>query len=446
MRFFMALYLLVAASAWAANDGGTEDFDNGVRLFQLQRYAEALDSFLAARKAGLETPELGFNLGSTYYKLGRYEDSRNEFEKLLKVPSAAALAEYNLGLASLRLSDQTAAARHFAEAARIAQDQDLARLAKSALERLQAGVAAVTPQPRLHSLVSLARGHDSNVTLSADPDQLGVPHASDDYYEVFGATEYQVHGNRENGERLSATGYVRRNDDIDEFDQSVVQGAFSVDRRIGSWYTTSSLIVDTIFLDKDRFSSSATGSLEARHALPFNSSAGLRYQGSYINADGQFASLEGQRHALRGSLANQYGRAITQLGYEFEINDRSDLKAANGQFFSRSPIAHTVFLANATQVTSRLSLQPSVDYRFSRYRDPDRRAIVTPGADGGDPVISLRSGTRHDEGFHAAFRAEYAITPHVFAHGQYDYTDNRSNFDDFAYDRRAFSFGLGSQF
>jgi hypothetical protein len=300
---------------------------------------------------------------------------------------------------------------------------------------------------RFQTLLSIGGGYDDNVTLSADLELLDFPASEDEFGEALVASQIQLRGNRENGERLVLTGYIRRHEEIDEFNQSVAQASVFMDRKLGSWYTTAGIGGDTVYLDDERFTSSGTGTLEARHLLPYNSAFGLRYQGSYIDAPGIFESISGQRHAMRGTLTNRYKIAQTQLGYEFEINDRKDLELDDGQFYSRSPQSHTVFLANATQLTRRLSLQPRIEYRHSRYPDDDQRLfLISPATEDDPAVLGIEDEQRRDNRIRAVMRAELLLTKSLFLHGQYEYTDNRSNYEEFKYERNTVSGGIGASF
>lgn len=414
----------------------------GVSAFGEQRFDAALEHFLSARAAGVKGGELDYNLGTTYYKLARYPEAKTEFEKLLGTPSAA-LAEYNLGFTEVQLGDRTSALAHFEQAALATKNPDLRALAESAVSQLKQAALAATPK-RLQASITAGGGYDDNVTFSPDSEVFGGSDSEDAFVETSGTAQYQIHGDRENGERLFVAGYVRRNIDIDQFNQSVAQGGFTVDRRLGNWLTSATLSGDTIFLDDERFTSGGTGTLEARHALPLNAYIGLRYQGGYVTGADDFDSLDGQRHAGRVSLGKRWTRSELLFSYEYETNNRRDLTTENDEFVSRSPDEHVLSLGGATRIGQRLTLIPSVEYRFAGYDDEERRlqAIEAPG--GGLIAVAGDAGKRRDERLLASLRARLALTRKIYMESQYEYLDNQSNFDEFEYDRNSVRLSVGA--
>src|SRR5205823_3793992 len=95
----VSLCLGIAAGRPArAATPGAQVFDQGISAFRAGDYRAALQSFLDARRAGLDTPALRYNLGATYYRLARYTEAEQEFEALARDPQWAPLAHYNLGL------------------------------------------------------------------------------------------------------------------------------------------------------------------------------------------------------------------------------------------------------------------------------------------------------------------------------------------------------------
>ena len=101
----VAVALLVCAALRCAGAAAQDApaFERGIAAFQSGDYAAALQSFLEAQRAGLDTAGLHYNLGATYYRLQRYPEAEREFQALARDPAWAALAGYNLGLIALCL-------------------------------------------------------------------------------------------------------------------------------------------------------------------------------------------------------------------------------------------------------------------------------------------------------------------------------------------------------
>ena len=84
--------MLVQEPGIADTDPARTSLEQGVQAFRNGDYEQALQHFGHARELGVDTPGLHYNLGATYYRLGRYSESRGEFEQLLRVPRLAPLA------------------------------------------------------------------------------------------------------------------------------------------------------------------------------------------------------------------------------------------------------------------------------------------------------------------------------------------------------------------
>jgi len=109
-----SLILLCCASAAVGAQpaaAGTQAFNRAVTAFQTGNFQEALADFLEARREGIDSSQLTYDLGVTYYRLARYSEARHEFSALVDIPSLAALAHYNLGLVALRQQIAQAHAR-----------------------------------------------------------------------------------------------------------------------------------------------------------------------------------------------------------------------------------------------------------------------------------------------------------------------------------------------
>jgi tetratricopeptide (TPR) repeat protein len=104
-------YLLLYAVVAAADAKG--DYDQGVAYFKKGDYQAAIASFESARKQGMGSAALFYNLGSAYYKTGQYSASRKYFTRVTEYPDKRALAEFNLGMIALKQNDKQQALVHF---------------------------------------------------------------------------------------------------------------------------------------------------------------------------------------------------------------------------------------------------------------------------------------------------------------------------------------------
>lgn len=411
-----------------AQQATAEDaFEAGVEAFREGDYSRALDHFQNARRAGLDTPALHYNLGATHYRLEQHERARREFEQLLRFERWAPLAHYNLGLIAERQGRDEEAMRHFRTAERESADPKLRNLAARALAQAEA-----PPRKRWSALVSLAGGFDSNVTLSDEPELVGVTDQDDVFLELLGAARGYVTGDRSDGVRLDGALYVKEYPDIDRFDEIALRFGASKDRHWRGWSTGAGGIIDVIFLDDEHFQNVFTFNLEGSRPVGPGWTLDLRNRLSRIQADDDFEELEGWRNQIDIRLHVPIEAARVSAGYQYEFNDRDDLSLGD-EFFSRSPHRHTFSLQARRPFAPDWELTGRAEYRRSDYRDADR--IET---DGGDFI----ERTREEDRFDFLVRADWRRLRPWVVFGEYRYTNNDSNFGEFDYTRNVVRVGV----
>ncbi|NLB63404.1 MAG: tetratricopeptide repeat protein [Fibrobacter sp.] len=98
MRFltFMMLFLAMQVSA--------RPLDKGNKFYQKEEYGEALEQYLAARTEQPDNRLLSYNIGTTYYQLGQYDNAIAELQDALRAGDSAVVrqAAFNLGNAHYR--------------------------------------------------------------------------------------------------------------------------------------------------------------------------------------------------------------------------------------------------------------------------------------------------------------------------------------------------------
>ena len=81
-------------------------YQEGNRLYEAEKYNEAIQSYLTAADAGFAAPELYFNLGNAFYKSGDYPSAILYYERALKLAPADPDVLYNLKMANLHTVDK----------------------------------------------------------------------------------------------------------------------------------------------------------------------------------------------------------------------------------------------------------------------------------------------------------------------------------------------------
>jgi len=401
-------------------------FDLGMQAFRAGDYQGALQSFLEARQAGLNTPGLHYNLGATYYRLGRYAEAEREFQALARDPEWAPLAHYNLGLTAQRMGRPQLAMQHLEEAHRTTADLNLRALAATALERL--GGAPLSRQTG--AVVSLAGGYDSNATLAPDAATVGASHQSDLFVEALAAASHRLTGNTASGWYAHGGLILRKYSDLHQFDLAGLRAGLSYGTDSGRLQTDVGGYFDTVYFGGDRFEQVALIDVQARRRLESGRELRGRYQLGHIAGGAGFKYLDGWQQRLSAEAGFASASALLRIGYQLELNNRSDLEQGGGDFLSASPTRHSLFATVIAPDAGGWRTELRGEYRVSRYNDPNR-------LNGGTLAV-----TRHDDRYGISARADRRVSPLWRVFADYSYYRNVSNLDPYDYSRHQLMAGV----
>jgi tetratricopeptide (TPR) repeat protein len=109
VRFAIFFSLLLAASAHA--DSLQDVFTRGNAAFARADYDSAVKEYEALIEAGIDDPDLAFNLASAYGALGRYGQAIRYFDRSLRLDPGNAAARDGLRMARETLGERQARAR-----------------------------------------------------------------------------------------------------------------------------------------------------------------------------------------------------------------------------------------------------------------------------------------------------------------------------------------------
>ena len=404
---------------------GADPFDRGTGAFRAGDYAGALGAFLEARRAGLDTPSLHYNLGVTFYRLGRYEEAEREFEALVPDPQWAPLAFYNLGLAAQRAGRRQQAIERFERALRITTDPNLRTLATVALERL----GSAPPSKRSGSVLSLGGGYDSNVPLSPDAATAGVSHQGDAFAEGLAGASYRLQGNAARAWDVNAGLVLRRYQDLRQFDLAGLRLGLSHETDSPRWLTSAGVFFDSVYIGGDRYSQGAGIDLQARRRLDAGGDLRARYQFERVAGGGGLEYLDGWVQRLTADAGFGAGPVFGRLGYELELNNRRDLQLGS-DFSSYSPTRNSVYATVFLPEAGGWRADARVEYRLSRYDDP---YILN----GGTVAID-----RRDDRYGIAARVDRRLDTRWRAFLDYSYYRNKSTLDTYDYVRQQVMAGV----
>ena len=403
------LVCLLAPAPAAAAFPGERHFNGALASFNAGDFTAALQGFLQARRAGLDTPGLRFNLGATYYRLRRYAEARTEFEALARNPQWAALAHYNLGLTAMRLGDAEEARAHFDQAHRTSADTNLRALAGIALERL--GRASLPPSSG--TVVSLAGGYDSNPALYTDDTAAGTRTGGDAFVEALGASTRNLSGNSARGWNAHGAFVLRKYLDQGEFDLQGLRAGISRDTDSGVAQFSVGGNYGIVYFDGQLLEQAAALDVQGRTRLQGGRDLRGRYQLASIAGGSHYRYLDGWQQRLSADVGFAWQRALWRAGYQLDIEDRRDP--------GYSPRRHLLFAIAELPDVAGWKTEARAEYRASRYRD-----------------VLARRDRRHGLALHASRDAGARRRAFV----DYSYYRNDSSITGYDYRRSQLMLGL----
>lgn len=402
----------------AAAESGRYHFDEGVSHFRNDELRKALGAFQRARDAGMDTPKLHFNMALTHYKLRNYDRAETALESLADTSGFDAMARYHLGLIAERRGRDAEAARRYQQARDRADTDALRRLTEAGLGR--------TRSIRETSVYAFAGGgFDGNPSLLNDINRGDTD--SDGYLELFG---YASH--RRGAGIFDASAFLRRYDSTRRANTALLSGSAGRQTAFAGGTLQYRGELAAIRIDDERLQEEYTGRLDWQRALGGSRYLDARLAATRVQADDSYDFLTGWRYRARLRTSGRLGRGWWRTGYRIEFNDRDDLEEPEA-FFSRSPIRHRLRLEVGQPLPGPFSLEARLAYRHSRYRDADRFS----NTDG-----STTEKRRTEDRLSARLGTRWRFGRNWSALLEYEYRDNNSSFDSFAYQRNTLLLGL----
>lgn len=113
---FMVILLSAVLCGCTSGQSGDKLVSEGVKLYERQEYAVALETFKQAEELGLERQTedvLYFHLGQTYFKLGEYEKSIEAHRRVLAIRPETFKSRVTVGVCYNKLGDSKKALEEY---------------------------------------------------------------------------------------------------------------------------------------------------------------------------------------------------------------------------------------------------------------------------------------------------------------------------------------------
>lgn len=424
-------FLMVSRQSFAQtdSDSSSEIFKQALTAFRAGNYTNALSGFETARQRGMDSIALRYNLGVTYYQLGRYRQSTKIFRSILKVRKWKGLVNYNLGLIALKQEMKDDAVQHFRQALK-SSDKKINTLATIMLQRL--GRQLKGPWS---GYFRSGIGYDDNAALIDGTEISGTSGKADSFVELFGRVQYRLTGNKRRGFRLEASTYAIKYNTLSDYDTYNAHINTSYAQKGQKWNNLISGDSGLYYI---------AGA--PRYRTNFLYISGRRkWQGTWLqfrsktirydDVDSSYDYLNGWRQQISAETNWQKNKWHFGAVYSLELNERQDYKSFT-EFYSYSPTQNRISLFSTYGISPQWKLNSGIAYRRSDYKGTDTHVI------GGTP----ETRTRHDNRWRMWMKISRRFANNWEFAGNFSYTDNRSNFVDTSYIRSIYAIGVSRKF
>ena len=390
------------------------DFELGVKAFKSGDNEVAVKYFESAMHQGMNTVSLHYNLASSYYKVGRYEDAKRLFKLTYQTDAMRDLAEYNLGLVALKQKEWKLAREYFTSVINSGRDEKLTNLSQQQLTLLTKG------EKRTKVTAFANIGYDDNIVSASSESALNQ---SDSFYDVYASIDYLITGKRKDGWLVDASLYMLDYSDVDSSNLDLFNLGVKKTFDLNSWKTSLHFKLSKTLYGEEDYLSSAMMDLKGYKNLSSSDRIYLRYRYEDIASDDLiYDYLEGSRHRATLEYRSASSKNIKQLFYELELNDRGNL-IGTGYTYEYSPTRHTVRGKLTHLFNDKWHLSGDLSYRFSDF-----------------PASSTLD--REDERWKLVLAADYIFEPSLKLSTKLQYIDNTSTEDRYEYDKSMISVGL----
>lgn len=418
----IVITLATGTSAWA-QPGAEAFFSQGMEAFRSGNFEAACDAFAQARREGMAKPALYYNMGVCAYRLGRHEEARNYFLKAADYEQLQQLAYYNLGLVALKEYRRIEAVEWF-DSALEGRNDKIRALAAIQMEQLRQRT-----EKNGYGMIGASLGVDDNVV---DPTATTTTDEGDSFSEIFAMGSY-LFGSPSDGWRLDGSAYMLNYAAVDELDLAALRLGAGRLVSFGQWRGEAMVFTEHSTLGQEDYLATQSLELKTQRAMGDKARLRLRYRFDRIEAlDSGYDYLQGQRHRAEIDGSRDFGGLNLGLAYEYEANDREDLKTAT-TFSNYSPERHSATVRGELDLSNQWRLAGRLGYRFSEYDEPN---LLT----GGTTV------SRSDEQLLFNLRAEATVHGAWRLFTEYNHTENASNIDAFDYNHNIVSAGVTRAF
>lgn len=317
----LAMGLLVSlVTPSPARAAGESEFSHGIQAFRQGEYRLAAAWFESARAEGMTGAPLLYNLGVSYFKLGKLEKSRKYFRLLTSNSAMAPLARYNLAIIADRQGRRDDARTLLQQVLQQSEDEKLLYIARRKLDELRANAGV------WRGFVSAGAGYNDNVTIAP----TGTPAGPDSFLTASVHMENLVQGLWNHGWFVAGNFFTRKYQAQDLYNQDLLQLEV---RRLTTWGDTGvwyGAFVDTSEFGNSPYQNHLGVQAAFRRSLGNKTELRARIRAETIQSlAASYDYLAGTRQQMRLIWQSGTRKHNMQIQYYFEQNDRRDQPTAS---------------------------------------------------------------------------------------------------------------------
>lgn len=425
-------------------------FAQGSAAFKSGDYGLALNHFnqahaLAAR-SGQVSATLTYNRAVTFYKLRRYQDAKNDFAALIPPSNAgltleqrqwADLGRYNLGLIARDQHQNSIAKNWFTQLQQPDTNARLRELGARQIANLPKDQSAAKTEAvrakKSSVLFSFSAAQDDNASSLADELSSELSQAEDTYLNLLAYGQHYLSGQRGQGTKLYGLAQVRRYQEFESFNSTVIGGGMGREFTPDKWtYELGGRLLQTQ-LNNSRLSTQYTVNSRARSTPDQHQGLWeINYQGSFFDAGDTYAYIEGWQQQLQLARVQFIGKVTLTPSLSWETNKRDNHRIEEN-FYSYSPDILSVALALNWDASRDWRIYSLVNLSKADYSGTNKLTDL-------GKVEKIQQ--RHYERKLWQLGTRYRINNQWSIKAEYNSFASDDNFELYSYDKNVFSLKL----
>ncbi|MGD8572861.1 MAG: hypothetical protein PVH98_10410 [Gammaproteobacteria bacterium] len=418
------LFAVVANASAAGDETALQWYQRGKQALADNKFVDAIQFFKKAHDKGYDSARLHHAWGAALYQSKNYPEAQKHFEIAGKDPAFTQLAYLNLGLVAIKQDRNDQAIAWFLKARDDGDSRKVRLLAEKMLQRMNYSVEESLLPEQTVIYFSTQAGYEDQ-SYSTTLDQVG---GSDRFMEFNFYAATRLWGDKSRGIDANFNGYSLQNQESTDTEVSVMALRLGYFKQEGSWQISSYLGLTPSYVGGDSYTTTTSADVQLRRDLSAATRvAGLIGYDAVRAASSDVDYAAGHDWQLQLQLKHTAEKGTYYLRYKYEQQDRED-RLLGANFYSYSPTRQSLRFKHRYYLSKTWRVNTTLRYRHSEYADSNR--------------INGEVKQRSENQVQASATLGYMISRHATLLTGYEYTDNRSSWDRYTYNRNEYTVGI----